>query len=126
MRQRRVVIQWTDTAIRQLTKLPPKVRRGLWNKADALRECDDPRTAAKRLVGPLEGYYRIVYSRYRAIFSYQEEELANGETVLRILIRFVAVGIRKEGDKRDVYRFAMRLLKLGALDEPGSEQPEQS
>ena len=63
----RIRIQWTDTAKKCLEKLPRKVRRGLLEKADALRECDDPRNVHKPLRGPLRGLYRITYARYRAV-----------------------------------------------------------
>src|SRR5579884_3164784 len=91
--ERRVIIQWTETARNGLAKLPKKVRRGLIDKANELLRANDPRRVHKPLQGPLEGYYRICYSRYRAIFSVDVETLANGDTVLRIIIRFVAVGI---------------------------------
>ena len=116
MTGRRVTIQWTETAKQGLAKLPRKVRKGLLEKADLLYECDDPSTAHKPLVGPLQGYYRIGYSRYRAIYSVEKDTLPNGDILVYIKIRFVVVGIRKEGDKRDVYNFALRLLDLGVLE----------
>lgn len=125
MSERRVTVQWTRTALDALKKLPPKVRRGIWNKADQLRECDDPTSIGKPLLGPLEGYFRIVYSRYRAIYSCEEEVLPNGDVLTHIIVRFVAVGQRKAGDKNDVYQFAMKLLRLGALDEPGEQHEEE-
>ena len=106
----RVVIRWTETARAQLAKLPLKVRRGLLEKADQLAEADDPRKVYKQLVGPLEGYYRIPYSRYRAVFRIDEEKTAKGRIVLVVTITFVAAGIRKAGDKHDVYRLAEKLV----------------
>lgn len=108
--KRRVVIRWTDTAKAQLAKLPLKVRRGLFEKADQLAEADDPRKVYKPLAGPLEGYYRIPYSRYRAVFRIDEEKTAKGRIVLVVTITFVAAGIRKAGDKHDVYRLAEKLV----------------
>jgi mRNA interferase RelE/StbE len=122
---RRVTIQWTLTAKNGLAKLPHKVRRGLLDKANQLRNVDDPSVVHKPLTGPLNGYYRIAYSRYRAIYSVEEEKLANGDVVVRIIVRFVAVGIRKEGDKNDIYRFAQKLFQMGALDAPGEEEAEE-
>ena len=107
----RITIQWTKTAKDALADLPPKVRRGLLEKADGLAECEDPRTVCKRLIGPLEGYYRIVYSRYRAIFSVEEERIANGDLLLHLKVVFVAVGIRKELDRNDVYKVARKLIE---------------
>lgn len=112
----RVTIHWTDVAKYGLAKLPPKVRRGLLDKANELRDADDPSAVHKRLTGPLQGYCRITYSRYRAIYSVESETIANGDVLHHVTIRFVAVGIRKEGDKKDVYRLAQKLLELGLID----------
>jgi len=108
--KRSVVIRWTDTAKTQLAKLPLKVRRGLLEEADQLAEADDPRKVCKPLVGPLEGYYRIPYNRYRAVFRIDEQKTAKGKFVLVVTITFVAAGVRKAGDKHDVYRLAEKLV----------------
>jgi mRNA-degrading endonuclease RelE of RelBE toxin-antitoxin system len=108
--KRRVVIRWTDTVKAQLAKLPLKVRRGLFEKADQLAKADDPRKVYKPLVGPLEGYYRIPFSRYRAVFRIDEEKTAKGKIVLVVTITFVATGVPKSGDKHDVYRLAEKLV----------------
>jgi mRNA-degrading endonuclease RelE of RelBE toxin-antitoxin system len=102
-------MQWTETAKNALRKLPPKVRRGILNKADELLD-GDPRERAKPLKGP--GYYRIVYSRYRAVFSVEEERIASGDVLLHIKVLFVIAGIRKEHDKKDVYKVAEKIVKL--------------
>jgi mRNA-degrading endonuclease RelE of RelBE toxin-antitoxin system len=107
----RVTIQWTDTAKESLKRLPPKVREGLLSKADELLECGDPRKCCKPLTGPLQGYYRIVYSRYRAIFTVEEKKLAGGKVLLHLRVIFVAAGIRKAFDRRDVYRVALKLVE---------------
>ena len=122
MTRSRVVIQWTETAKRCLEKLPLKVRRGFLKKADELYECSDPRRVHKPLVGPLQGYFRITFGRYCAIYTVHEERQPNGKVTLRIMVRFVAAGMRKEGDQKDVYQFALRLLKLGVLDAGAADQ----
>jgi mRNA interferase RelE/StbE len=114
-------ILWTATARAGLAKLPPKVRRGLLDKANELLRATDPTTCSKPLIGPLAGFYRICYSRYRAIYLVERERSAGGETVHRIIIKFVATGQRKEGDKRDIYRLAEKLLKLGIISPNGGE-----
>ena len=119
----RVHVRWTETAKESLKGLPLKVRKGLLEKADKLAEGPDPRTWCKPLTGPLQGYYRIVYSRYRAIFSVKEEELVNGDKLLHLEVVFIAAGIQKEIDKKDVYRVAKKLVESvlpelsGDLDE---------
>jgi mRNA interferase RelE/StbE len=111
----RVEIQWTATAVECLRKLPLKVRKGLLDKADELKK-SDPREASKPLVGPLANHYRIVYSRYRAVYRVDEERDKAGKTVLRLTVIFVAAGIRKEQSREDVYRLAEKIVRLGVID----------
>jgi mRNA interferase RelE/StbE len=111
----RVTIQWTETAKRGLAKLPQKVRRGILDKANELRDSKNPGEGHKRLTGPLSGYSRICYSRYRAIYTVEHHSTARGATQVHITILFVAVGIRKEGDKKDIYKLAQKLLDMGIL-----------
>lgn len=125
MPERRVTILWTETAKRCLAKLPQAVRRGLLKEAGQLRDCTDPRSAGKALQGPLGGFFRITYARYRAIYAVQEEKLANGDVLVHITVRFVAAGIRKEGDKHDVYNFALKMLRLGGFDLPNETTEER-
>ena len=122
MTERRVRVLWTATAKEALARLPYKARKGLLEKADNLLTANDPTQLGKPLTGPLAGYYRLAYSRYRAVYSVEEQTLASGEVVVQVTVRFVAAGQRKEGDKRDVYRLAKKLIELGGIegeDEPG-------
>lgn len=114
---RRVYIRWTETAKQALKRLPPKVRKGLFEKADELYEAD-PSKAYVPLKGPLAGYFRITYARYRAIYKVEEEMIANGDCFVKIDVLFVIAGIRKDRDKNDVYAIAQRLAALGILDTP--------
>ena len=120
----RVAIRWTETAKTQLAKLPLKVRRGLLDKADQLAKAADPKKVYKPLVGPLEGYYRIPYSRYRAVFRVDEERQPRGKIVLVITITFVAAGVRKSGDKHDIYRLAEKLVDWARRLERETEKEE--
>ena len=123
--KRRVVIQWTETAKEGLRGLPPKARRGIIAKADELAECDDPVKAHKPLKGPLQGYYRLTYSRYRAIYRVDEDELVNDDVLVFVKVLFVVVGKRKEHDKRDVYKVAKKLVDMGLLKVEGSTLEDQ-
>jgi hypothetical protein len=115
-----------------LKSLPLKVRAGLLDKADDLKKSGDPRECRKPLTGPLQGYYRIVYSRYRAIFTVEEEPLAGGDVLLHLKVVFIVAGTRKEFDRNDVYRVARKLVEHvlpelpGELDEfePREKEPE--
>ena len=113
--KRRVTVQWTPSAKAKLASLPSKVRRAILEKTKALADCD-PRDAHKPLTGPLRGYYSIKVSRYRAIYTVREERLANGETLLLVQVVVVAVGIRKAGDRHDVYALAERLIRFAGLE----------
>lgn len=98
-----------------LKTLPPKVQRGLLNKADELRDCSNPAATHKPLTGPLAGYYRMTYSRFRAIYRVDREELASGDVFVTIVVTFVHAGIRKERSKEDVYKIALDLVKHGIV-----------
>jgi mRNA interferase RelE/StbE len=111
----RITVQWTTTAVAALEKLPPKVRRGLLDKANELLDVEDPRLVHKPLTGPLQGYYRIPYSRFRAIYRVDEKKLPRGKIETTITVTFVAAGVRRQGDKQDVYRLAEKLVRLGIV-----------
>jgi len=61
------------------------------------------------MIDELAGYHslRAVGQRYRIIYKVKEEE---------VLVVVVTLGIRKEGDKKDVYELAKKLIRLGLLD----------
>jgi mRNA interferase RelE/StbE len=69
----------------------------------------EPDIQGKPLRDDLEGYrsIRAVGQRYRIIYRVEAE---------RVIVIVVAVGIRKEGDKKDVYNLVKRLIRLGLLD----------
>ena len=125
MSGRRVEIRWTDTAKRCLRGLPTKVRKGLLNKADELIASGEPESAHKALLGPLAGHYRITYGRYRAIYRVDKQELPSGDVLLRIVVTFVFAGIRKDGDKKDVYVLAQKLYRLGII-QPIAANPRRT
>jgi mRNA-degrading endonuclease RelE of RelBE toxin-antitoxin system len=114
----RVRVQWTQTALKTLRKLPKKVQRGLLEKADELTQ-GDPRDAHKPLSGPLQGCYRITYGRYRAIYRIDEQRKAGG-SLLHLKVLFIVAGIRKEHDKNDIYRIAEKLMRFLSDDDAGN------
>jgi len=113
---RQVRVQWTHTARESFRRFPRKIRRAFFNKIDALLEVEDPRKVHKPLAGPLRGYYSIKSSRYRVLYTVAEEELANGKVLIKVTIVIVAAGMRKEGDKNDIYQFAKKLVQMGLVD----------
>ena len=86
-----------------------RVRESIARRIDRLEY--EPDKQGKPMRDELIGLrsIRAVSQRYRIIYKVDEETV----TVL-----VVALGIRKEGDKRDVYELAKRLARLGLL---GSE-----
>lgn len=116
----RVRVQWTETAKNALKKLPLRARQGILSKADELYHGSDPRSAHKPMVGPLLGLYSMTYARYRALYSVHEDREAGGVRVLTITIQFVLAGIRKAGDRHDIYEVARRLVTLGVIETAGA------
>lgn len=118
----RVRIQWTATALEALRALPKKVRKGILDKADQLAEVDDPKTVHKPLTGPLQGYFRLCYARYRAIYRVDEDHLVNGDTLVSIEVLFVAAGKRDERSRDDVYKVVEKIVELGLIELPVKQE----
>jgi mRNA interferase RelE/StbE len=85
------------------------VRQTIGKRLDSLRQ--DPDNQGKPLVSELKDYrsLKTAGQRYRVIYKIE----AN-----RVIVTIVTLGIRKDGDKTDVYALAKKLLRLGLL---GSE-----
>ena len=62
----------------------------------------------------------MTYARYRALYSVHEDREAGGVRVLTITIQFVLAGIRKAGDRHDIYEVARRLVTLGVIETAGA------
>lgn len=93
-----------------------RVRKAIAKRIDELRS--EPEQRGKPLSGPLADYYsiRAVGQRYRIIYQLEHDT---------IIIHVLALGIRKEGDKNDIYTLALKLFNQGLLapsqmDEGGS------
>ncbi len=102
----------TPSALEMIQGIKDKrVRAKLIERIDELQH--EPEKQGKPMVADLAGYrsVRTVGQRYRIIYRIEEEQ---------VVVIVVAAGIRKEGDKRDIYKLAQRLIKLG-LVEPQSD-----
>ncbi len=64
----------------------------------------DPEKQGKPLIGDLTGYrcVRAVGQRYRIIYSVDRDS---------VLVLVIALGLRKEGSKKDIYELAKKLIK---------------
>lgn len=73
-------------------------------RIDGLAE--DPDKQGKTLRGELTGYrsVRAAGQRYRVIFALEEN---------RVVVTVVALGRRTEGDRKDIYELARKILKSG-------------
>ncbi len=69
----------------------------------------EPLLSGKPLKGPLKEYrsIRAAGQRYRIIYKVQESEI--------IVIVVVAIGIRKAGDKKDIYKLMKKYIQIGLL-----------
>ena len=90
-----------------------RVRDTIRKRIDTLAE--DPEKQGSPLMAELSGYrsVRAVGQRYRVIYRVDRD---------RVIVLVVAVGIRREGAKSDVYELARKLFRLRLL-EPGEHEP---
>ena len=95
-------------AIKQLATFKDKrVQEGL--KTSLRRLEYEPEKQGKALQDELTGYrsVRVVGQRYRIIYKVDEGT---------VIVYVVTLGIRKDGDRKDVYALAKKLARLGLLD----------
>lgn len=102
-------INITPTAMRMLTGITDRrIREKIAAVIDRLAE--EPEKQGKAMLGELAGFrsIRAVGQRYRIIYTVQGEE---------IVVMVVAVGIRRDGARDDIYNLTKKLLRLGLLNE---------
>jgi mRNA interferase RelE/StbE len=69
---------------------------------------EEPDKQGKKLVKDLSGFRSVhAAGRYRIIYKIDKST---------VIIYVLAAGIRKEGDKKDIYKIAKKLLNAGLLD----------
>ena len=97
----------TDTCLNLIGKIPDKkIRRTILNRIEELS--DEPDKQGKMLVKDLSGFRSIhAAGRYRIIYRVGKQT---------VIIYILAAGIRKQGDKKDIYNIAKKLLDAGLLD----------
>ena len=101
-------IKLTLPALKQFAAIKDtRVRESIGRHINALEI--DPEKQGKPLSDELAGYrsIRAVGQRYRILYKLEEE---------KVIVAVVALGIRKTGDKKDVYELAKKLARLGLLD----------
>ena len=80
-----------------------RIQEQIRDRIDGLAR--DPEKQGKALVGELAGYrsLRTASQRYRIIYRIKNNNL---------IVVVVAVAIRKEGSRKDIYALARKLLRL--------------
>lgn len=118
--QLRYRVRVSPTAVAQLkSHIDGSVRSTISEKIELLREY--PAEIGKPLTDELMGYYRIVAAgRYRVVYRISEDPAPGliddpHNKALMGLVQIACIGIRKKGDKVDVYATAARLAKSGEL-----------
>ena len=100
-------VRLTPTAKEMLEAIGDRrVQEKIRDRIDALAR--EPEKQGKPLIGELAGYrsLRAVGQRYRIIYRVRRSDV-------EVLV--LALGMRKEGDRRDIYALARKLLRLRLL-----------
>ncbi len=99
-------IKLTKIAAENIERIDRKTAGQILNKIESLKE--DPFLLGKPLQGSLKEYrsVRAAGQRYRIIYKVLDDE---------IIVIVVAVGIRKEGDKKDIYELMKKYIKTGLM-----------
>ena len=103
-------IRLASFAFQCLTNIADRrVQVKLQEAIDGLAE--EPEKQGKALIGELSGYrsLRVIGQRYRIIYRVDTNNA---------LVLIVALGIRKAGNKKDVYALARKLLHLRLVGSP--------
>ena len=100
----RYSIVLTPQAKAMISEIPDRrIREKIAQTIDRL--ITDPDKQGKPLLGPYQGYrsLRAVGQRYRVIYRVERA---------RVIVIVIGVGLRKEGDKADIYRRLQKLIHL--------------
>ena len=105
------IVRINREALKQLESITDRrVRQELFDRIKEL--AIDPDQQGNPLRNELAGLRSVkaAHRRYRIVYQVEREE---------VVVVVVAVGIRKEGDRADIYRQAALLVKYTDKDEPG-------
>ena len=97
----------TDTCLTLIRRIrDKKIQRTILDRIQKLS--DEPDKQGKKLVKDLSGFRSVhAAGRYRIIYKIDKQ---------MVIIYVLAAGIRKEGDKKDIYEIARKLINAGLLD----------
>jgi mRNA interferase RelE/StbE len=100
----------TPKALEMLRSITDRsIRETLLKRIDGLAH--DPETQGNPLTKALKGLWslRAFKQRYRILYRVDRDV---------VTVTVVAVGIRREGDRQDIYTLAQKLLRSGLLNPP--------
>ncbi|MBP1748432.1 MAG: hypothetical protein H6Q52_971 [Deltaproteobacteria bacterium] len=101
-------IEITPTALDMFKDIKDRrITRQIVERIDRLQ--DNPEKQGKPLLGELSGYrsVRAAGQRFRVIFKVEDKT---------VIVVVIAVGLRKEGDKKDIYRLARKMIQLNLIE----------
>lgn len=104
-------IELTPMAQEQLGFISDRrVREKVAEKIDGLAH--DPEKQGKPLVGELTGFrcVRAAAQRYRIIYRADRGS---------VLVLIMAIGLRRDGDRSDIYALAQKMIRLGLVRQRG-------
>jgi mRNA interferase RelE/StbE len=97
----------TDTCLTLIRRIrDKKIQRTILDRIQKLS--DEPDKQGKKLVKDLSSFRSAhAAGRYRIIYKIDKKT---------VIIYVLAAGVGKEGDKKDIYEIARKLLNAGLLD----------
>jgi len=103
-------IRLTELATQMIKSVEATARSQIIRKIEQLK--DEPTLMGKPLLGPLQGFrtVRAAGQRYRIVYRVEDTE---------IVVIVVAIGIRKAGDKKDIYELMKKLVNTGIIEKDG-------
>jgi mRNA interferase RelE/StbE len=99
-------IKLTQLVVDNIKEIDKNAQKQIINKIESLKS--EPLLLGKALKGPLKEYrsIRAAGQRYRIIYKVMKKE---------VIVIIIAVGMRKEGDKKDIYELMKKYIKTGLL-----------
>ncbi len=104
MTEVRYTLHWTELAKEMLKKITDRrIQEAIIQRTEGLTY--EPEKQGKPLGGELIGFrsLRAVGQRYRILYRVEQR---------KVWVTVVAVGIRKEKDRADIYALAQKLVRL--------------
>ena len=101
-------VSLTPTAMKMLADIPDRrIQGAIVKRAEGLAE--QPEKQGRALIADLAGFrsVRAVGQRYRIVYRVDQGQ---------VVVAVVGLGIRKEGDGKDIYRIMRRLVRAGILE----------